>query len=448
MGEKIESEDGVKFTEALNNMFQNANQIVNDASEQALLSMTEMLQGTTSLTEQEQQNLLAAVTENGEYRKQKVQEIEDSVYDIYNTAIAERGYLTQEEKRQIEDLLKQIDELTLRAVTQTEAKLKIAQENFNTDSLDMAYESYENLIDAQEEYAKESESLLVEQRAKDMTLARNTAAEQLTILKDNNKEMADEIQRLWDLRLNEDEEGYQKGLEALSVNNKEVADKLQEVWDLRETGEKAARTKYEEGQKAYQKTIDESTSAVVKDLSKKYKDLGTETEGLVSKERQILGKLLSKFDNEVFRDLHTQFLKESGMIGTDAGKELIKKANDYTKNNDVIIKGRAVIESVQSGEMKFRARAAGGFPDTGEIFVAREAGPEMVGKIGNRTAVANNDQIATALTNAMLTALNGANTGKQPIHNTVYIGSDKVYSGLGNYVDSQNDRYGTNYIRV
>lgn len=37
--------------------------------------------------------------------------------------------------------------------------------------------------------------------------------------------------------------------------------------------------------------------------------------------------------------------------------------------------------------------ASGGFPDEGELFMAREAGPELVGTIGGRTAVANNDQI-------------------------------------------------------
>lgn len=37
--------------------------------------------------------------------------------------------------------------------------------------------------------------------------------------------------------------------------------------------------------------------------------------------------------------------------------------------------------------------AYGGFPTTGEMFIARESGPEMVGQIGHGTAVANNDQI-------------------------------------------------------
>ena len=37
--------------------------------------------------------------------------------------------------------------------------------------------------------------------------------------------------------------------------------------------------------------------------------------------------------------------------------------------------------------------ATGGFPDMGQLFLAREAGPELVGTMGGRTAVANNEQI-------------------------------------------------------
>lgn len=44
------------------------------------------------------------------------------------------------------------------------------------------------------------------------------------------------------------------------------------------------------------------------------------------------------------------------------------------------------------------AYADGGFPTTGQMFVAREAGPELVGTIGGRTAVANNDQIVAGIT--------------------------------------------------
>ena len=45
----------------------------------------------------------------------------------------------------------------------------------------------------------------------------------------------------------------------------------------------------------------------------------------------------------------------------------------------------------------FYTYAQGGFPDVGQMFIAREAGPELVGTIGGRTAVANNDQIVEGI---------------------------------------------------
>jgi hypothetical protein len=46
---------------------------------------------------------------------------------------------------------------------------------------------------------------------------------------------------------------------------------------------------------------------------------------------------------------------------------------------------------------KVAAYASGGMPDTGELFLAREAGAELVGSIGRRTTVANNDQIVEGI---------------------------------------------------
>lgn len=60
--------------------------------------------------------------------------------------------------------------------------------------------------------------------------------------------------------------------------------------------------------------------------------------------------------------------------------------------------------------------AKGGFPDAGEMFVARENGPEMVGRIGNKNAVANNNQIVDAIRagvfEAMVNALESFNSDK------------------------------------
>lgn len=49
--------------------------------------------------------------------------------------------------------------------------------------------------------------------------------------------------------------------------------------------------------------------------------------------------------------------------------------------------------------------AMGGFPDIGQLFVARESGPEMVGTMGGRTAVANNDQIVSGISSGVFEAV-------------------------------------------
>lgn len=50
----------------------------------------------------------------------------------------------------------------------------------------------------------------------------------------------------------------------------------------------------------------------------------------------------------------------------------------------------------------------GGFPDQGQLFIARESGAEMVGSIRGKTAVANNDQIVESVSNGVYRAIKEA----------------------------------------
>lgn len=71
--------------------------------------------------------------------------------------------------------------------------------------------------------------------------------------------------------------------------------------------------------------------------------------------------------------------------------------------------------------------AEGGFPDSGDLFIAREAGPELVGTMGNRSAVANNTQIIEGIAQA---SYNGMRRALQevPISNKtdVYVGAKQL----------------------
>lgn len=89
--------------------------------------------------------------------------------------------------------------------------------------------------------------------------------------------------------------------------------------------------------------------------------------------------------------------------------------------------------------------ANGGFPDVGELFVAREAGAEMVGSIGGKTAVANNDQIVEAVSQgvyrAMTSALSG-NGGGQAIN--LFLDGKLVYQSMVERNNKEIRRTGLN----
>jgi hypothetical protein len=59
--------------------------------------------------------------------------------------------------------------------------------------------------------------------------------------------------------------------------------------------------------------------------------------------------------------------------------------------------GVTLLNEVTLARIAIPEYAEGGFPAQGQMFIAREAGAEMVGSIGRRTAVANNDQIVAGI---------------------------------------------------
>ena len=79
----------------------------------------------------------------------------------------------------------------------------------------------------------------------------------------------------------------------------------------------------------------------------------------------------------------------------------------------------------------FSTYAQGGFPNLGEMFIAREAGPELVGTIGNRSAVVNNDQIvesvSTGVYQAVIAALGSNSDEGGNTQIIVNLDGEKIY---------------------
>lgn len=123
-----------------------------------------------------------------------------------------------------------------------------------------------------------------------------------------------------------------------------------------------------------------------------------------------LGSALSSLQNTQTTqfDFDKDWQKNDNTIAEDAKKNdtlltsginaaIANAANSITASTDKI-RINVVNNYTTAGKSgNVKGFASGGFPDYGEMFIARENGPEYVASIGNRTAVANNEQIVDGI---------------------------------------------------
>lgn len=154
--------------------------------------------------------------------------------------------------------------------------------------------------------------------------------------------------------------------------------------------------------------------------------------GTVSK-AQITAYLLKVYDNiyNTF-DAIRQTLQQVSDEVTRMLNQMVSDANSLAGLTGKKYSHVGGYTMQQAQRFNIEMFANGGFPRSGELFVAREAGAEMVGSIGSKTAVANNDQIERAIFNAVLTAMSQAmaNSSSQPIelNQKIELDGDVIYN--------------------
>ncbi len=96
--------------------------------------------------------------------------------------------------------------------------------------------------------------------------------------------------------------------------------------------------------------------------------------------------------------------------------------------------------------------ASGGFPRAGEMFIANENGPEMVGRMGNKNAVANNGQIVEGIKAGVFEAVMDAfeasgaldrsdGGGGAEIEFILNVDSETLYKAVRKGAESRDGRY-------
>lgn len=137
--------------------------------------------------------------------------------------------------------------------------------------------------------------------------------------------------------------------------------------------------------KAVQSPITSTISQVAGDVASKWQSM---CDGLVTKVQTAVSKInaaLASIERNILVTVTVQMKRSGGIV----------KPGSVPLNAEIMAKGGII-----------HAAAAGGRFDQGQLFIAREAGPELVANIGRgRTGVMNNDQIVESVSNGVYRAV-------------------------------------------
>jgi hypothetical protein len=160
-------------------------------------------------------------------------------------------------------------------------------------------------------------------------------------------------------------------------------------------------------------TSDMSTTAFTNlvTIGGKIADFGGEMKAYYNKIKDIKVSVMDNMVsciNDVI-DFAVRIKNEVDTTKIDKFTEAIKNLTTAVKNLPTS-KTLTITAIYKSSGTAPKQYATGGFPETGQMFIAREAGAEMVGTIGRRTAVANNDQIVAGIASGVASANTESNT--------------------------------------
>ena len=330
------------------------------------------------------------LAQNAEYyaaAKSQIQASEQEIMSIMQTSLDEEGRITQEGWQRISEIQAKMQNLGVSNLSETQVEYETIMRNLKDNAAHISLE-------------QASEIIKNAQTTRDETIAAAETQYSTVLL---------EAQKMLDTGAINSEQ-YQAIIDAA----KEAKDST--VADAREQFSSIYNVASEKlGDLA--KYIDQNTG----EIKSKWQVFCDDISAWWSETASGLGETLRNI-GQAFVDAGTWIAETWNSMWTDMGNTLvsaingiisavetglnwvIKKLNSFSFTVPdwiPVIGGNSFgfdIPEITLGRVDYFA--SGGFPDYGEMFIAREDGPELVGRIGNRTAVANNDQIVEGIASA------------------------------------------------
>lgn len=341
---------------------------------------------------------------------QQVTAWQDEINTIVATAQAERRGLTEEEAARIEEIQAQMMETGVKYLSESETEsnliLQRLKDNSTQLTAEQASEVIKNAITARDETIAAAH-----EQYDGICMEAQRMLDTGAITKDEYDEIVAAAQQTRDDAVSAAEEQYSNILDTAKGKMGEYAKYIDE-----KTGE--IKSNWEVWCDKLAQRWDETWASI----EKWWKDTAKPTID------SILDGIGAIFDPQTYKDMWNSFLEWWNGLklpeldfkmphfswGTQDAKGTLKTVMDFLNIPAKIPK------------LNVSWYAKGGFPTEGEMFVAREAGPEMVGSIGGRTAVANNDQIVESVSRGVyqaVVAAMGSSRGDQVVEAKV---NDKV----------------------
>jgi hypothetical protein len=156
------------------------------------------------------------------------------------------------------------------------------------------------------------------------------------------------------------------------------------------------------------------------------------------KEMELFGKSMSVASGEL--NSFNKPYKVSIETAT-ANKSITNLLNTFNNFKSKLMQPLKIALSGSVVTGGITTRASGGFVNTGELYIANENGTsEMIGKIGNQPAVANNDQIIEGISIGVAKAMQSVKAN-QPI----VVKADANTSGLLNFINFEQEKRNRQY---
>ena len=337
--------------------------------------------------EGKREEYLKNLTESYNTEKEQVTTYQNQIKQIYQTANKENRTLTATELDQVQGLRKKMGELGIKTLSANEKEALKIKAKFIDKQQDLNIEQISEAIKAAKKLKDDTIKTAKDEYDKKIALA----LEYKETLPGFTQEMYDEMTKTakdeYDQQVKDAGKAYQDIVDAAEENYPEVTKAIN-----KETGE-----------------IKSGWETAVETTKTAWNNVSTAISTVWDSAKKGWQILKSKMQEPI--DFSANYPKWDSIKKEYEGKNVsfngTMNISPVVKTNPQYDELRQLhrITAADALGISIKGHADGGFPTMGELFLAREAGPELVGRIGNQSAVVNTQQIVAAVSQGVAQAV-------------------------------------------